>query len=73
MKKELCTREINWTDIRNRLNPVVYQGGGGGGLFGSTIRLLTITQKRLNLASPNLATFSFYLLGTFSQNFSKIS
>ena len=43
---------------------------GGGG---STIRLLTITHKRLFLALPKMVTFSFYLLRTFWQNFSKIS
>ena len=37
-----------------------------------SIRLLTITLKRLYLAPPNLVTFSFYLLDTFWQNFSKI-
>ena len=38
-----------------------------------TIRSLTITLTWLNLAPPNLVTSSFYLLGTFWQNFSKIS
>ena len=38
-----------------------------------TVRLLTITLKRLNLAPPNLVTFSFYLLDTFWQNFSQIN
>ena len=37
-----------------------------------TIRLLTITLKRLYLAPPNLAIFCFYLSDTFWQNFSKI-
>ena len=36
------------------------------------IRLLTRTLKRLYLAPPNLVTFSFWLLDTFWQNFSKI-
>ena len=48
------------------------RGGGGGGAFGQTIRLLAITLKRLYLAPPSLVTFSFYLLDTFWQNFSKI-
>ena len=34
---------------------------------------LTITLKRLNLAPPNLVIFSFYLLVTFCQNFSKVN
>ena len=46
--------------------------GGGGGFLARTIRLLTITLKWLCLAPPNLVTFSFYLLDTFWQNFSKI-
>ena len=37
-----------------------------------TIRLLTVTLELLNLAHPNLVTFTFYLLGTFWQNFRKI-
>ena len=39
-----------------------------GGFLAQTIRLLTITL----LAPPNLVTFSFHLLDTFWQNFSKI-
>ena len=31
-------------------------------------KLLTITQKLLNIAPPNLVTFNFYLLGTFQEN-----
>ena len=42
------------------------------GLFGPTIRLFTITLKRLILAYSNLVTFSSYLFGTFWQNFRKI-
>ena len=38
-----------------------------------TIRLLSITLKRLYLAPPNLVTCSFYLLDTIQQNFSKIN
>ena len=43
------------------------------GFLAWTITLLTITLKRLNLAPPNLATFSFFLLVTFWQNFNKIN
>ena len=52
-------------------NPITC-GGGGGGFLARTIRLLTITLRRLYLAPENLATFSFYLLDTFWQNFIKI-
>ena len=54
------------------INPITLRGGGGGGGLAWTIRLLTITLKRLYLAPPNLVNFSFYLLDTFWQNFSKI-
>ena len=57
-----------------RFNPITYGWGvGGGGLLARTIRLLTITLKQLNLAPPNLVTFTFYLLVTFWQNFNKIN
>ena len=61
------------TKRRNGLsfNLVTHGGRGGGGFLARTIRLLAITQKRLNLAPPNLVTFSFYLLGTFWEHFSK--
>ena len=36
------------------------------------IRLLTITLKQLDLVHPNSVIFTFYLFGTFWQNFSKI-
>ena len=36
-----------------------------GRFLAPTIRLLTVTLERLNLAHPNLETFTFYLLGTF--------
>ena len=35
------------------------RGGGGGGFLAQTIRLLTITLKRLYQAPPNLVTFVF--------------
>ena len=54
-----------------RVNPITY--GEGGGLLVRTIRLWTITLKRLYLAPLGLATFSLYLLDTFWQNFSKIN
>ena len=54
-------------------NPITYKGGGGGGFMAQTTRLLIITLKRLNVAPPNLVTFSFYLLVTFWQNVNKIS
>ena len=42
-------------------------------LVARTIRLLTITLKRLHLALPNLVTFCFFfLLDTFWQKFNKI-
>ena len=53
----------------NSFNPITY--GGRGGLLAWTIRLLTITLKQLNLAPPNLVTFTFNLLVTFLQNFKK--
>ena len=55
-------------------NPITYGegGGGGGGFLARTIRLLTITLKRLYQAPPNLVTFCFHLLNRFWQNFSKI-
>ena len=43
-----------------------------GGPFAQTIRLLTFTLKRFNLAYRNFVTFSFYLLSTFWQNVRKI-
>ena len=45
------------------INPITY--GGGKGFLAQTIRLLTITLKRLYLAPPNLVTLSFDLLDTF--------
>ena len=38
-----------------------------------SIRLFTITLKRLNLEPPNLVTYSFYLSITFWQNFDEIN
>ena len=43
---------------------------GGGGLFGPDDQVIDHNSKRLYLAPP-LVTFSFYLLDTFWQNFSK--
>ena len=61
---------VPWMLVFN-IDPITY-GGGGGGFLARTIKLLTITLKRLFLAPPDLATFSFYLLDTFWQNFSKV-
>ena len=41
-------------------------------LLARTIRLLTITLKRLYLAPLNFVTFCVYVLDTFWHNFSKI-
>ena len=38
-----------------------------------TFKILTVTPKRLNLALLNLVTFSFYLLGKFWKNSSKVN
>ena len=52
--------------------PVILTLQPAGGLFGLDHQTIEHNSK-LNLAPPNLVTFSFYLLGTFWQNFSKIS
>ena len=54
--------------------PVTYGRGkaGGEGFLAQTIRLLTVTLRRLNLAHPNVVTCTFYLLGIFWQNLRKI-
>ena len=46
--------------------------GGGGGFFGQDHQIIDHNSKTALLVSPNLVTFSFYLLDTFWQNFSKI-
>ena len=45
-------------------------GGGERGLLDRTIRLLTVTLKRLYLATPNLQTFLSirHILAEFQQN-----
>ena len=57
-------------EATENFHPITY---GGGGFLTRTIRLLTITLKRLNLAPSNLLTFSFNLLVTFWQNSNKIN
>ena len=53
-----------------QLNPITW---GGGGLFGPDHQIIDHNLKRLNLAPPDLVTFSSYLLVTFWQNFNKIN
>ena len=51
-------------------NPTTYRGGGGGFLT-QTIRLLTITIKRLYLAPTNLVTLLFIYYTHFSRILTK--
>ena len=71
MHSFLC-RSMEWhrRQVYPLLNPITYRGVGG--FLAQTIRLLTITLKQLYLSPLNLVTFSFDLLDTFWQNFSKI-
>ena len=55
------TRNVILFIIPYSINPITYVWGG----LAWTIRLLTVTLKRLNLAPPNLVTFNFYRLVTF--------
>ena len=47
--------------------------GGGGGAFGLYHQIIKCHSKMVLLAIPKFVTFSFYLLGIFWQNLSKIS
>ena len=69
MKKKMVSKRRIVYNAAQRINSISYGVGGGGG---PDDQIIAITLKRLYLASPNLATFSFYLLDTFRQNFRKI-
>ena len=66
--EDQMNREAILADMKEiMINPITY------GFLARTIRLLPITQKRLNLAPPTFVSFIFYLLGTFRQNFNKMN